>query len=167
MKGLSKKEIEIVSDLEFNKKYYFTVDDIKNHFINKKQMINSIYNLRKKGRIVNLSRNKYYLVPIKARTGKWAEDDFILIDELFNSKDYFISNWAAANYWRLTEQIPMKFDVHTTKRQGKVKVLNTPIIFHRTTKKRIQSASVIRKISDHEFRIMSKEKTRKWIKSRR
>ena len=42
MKGISKKEIEIVADLEFRKRYYFTRDDVKHHFQNKKQMINII-----------------------------------------------------------------------------------------------------------------------------
>ncbi|MBS3135319.1 hypothetical protein J4406_03065 [Candidatus Woesearchaeota archaeon] len=165
MKGISKKEIRVISDLEFKKIYYFNISDVKNHFKNKRQIINTIYTLRKKGRIVKLNKNKYFLVPIKARTGKWADDSFIIADEVCNGRDYFIGGWAAANYWRLTDQIPMQVDVYTTRRQGKIKILNTRLVFHRTTKKRIGNAVIIR-IKEHNFRIQNKIDTKKWMKSR-
>ena len=90
MKGLSKKEIEIVSDLEFRKKYYFTNKDIAKFFKNETERRNIIYNLKKKGRIIKINRSKYYLIPIKARSGKWQDHPFIAIDEICNGKDYFI-----------------------------------------------------------------------------
>lgn len=166
MKGISKKEIKVIADLEFQKKYYFTTDNIKNHFKNKKQMINTVYTLRKKARIIKLNRNKYFLVPIKARHGKWTDNEMIIADEICNSKDYFIGGWAAANYWQLTEQIPMQVDIYTTRRQGKTNILNTRFVFHRTTKKNIEKA-VKRKIREHNFRIMSRENSKKWMKSRK
>jgi len=165
MKGISKKEIKVISDLEFNRKYYFTNSDIKNHFENKRQMTNTIYLLRKKGRIIKLNKNKYFLVPIKAKTGKWTDDPFIITDEICDGKDYFIGGWAAANYWKITDQIPMQIDVYTTRRQGKIKILNTRIVFHRTTKKRIGNA-VTEKIGEHNFKIQNKGNTKKWMKSR-
>ena len=164
MKGLSKNEIKVVSDLEFRKKYYFTADDIKHHFGNKRQMINTVYTLRKKGRIIKLNRNKYFLVPIKARTGKWTDNPIIVVDEMMNGKDYYIGGWYAANYWKLTDQIPMQVDIYTTKRQGKVKILSKRFVFHRTTPKKIEKAEV-HEIEGHSFRIMSKEDSKKWMKS--
>ena len=165
MKGLSKKEIKVISDLEFRKMYYFTIAEIKSHFENKRQMINIIYTLRKKGRIIKLNKDKYFLVPIKSRTGKWTDDPIIITDEICNSSDYFIGGWMAANYWKLTDQIPMQVDVYTTKRQGKINILNTKIVFHRTTKKRIKDA-VIKNVGSHNFKIQNKKDTRKWMKSR-
>jgi len=165
MKGISKKEIKIISDLEFKKTYYFTTSDIKNHFENKRQMINTIYILRKKGRIIKINKTKYFLVPIKARTGKWTDDPFIITDEICNGKDYLIGGWSAANYWKLTDQIPMQIDIYTTRRQGKIKILNTRLVFHRTTKKRIENA-VTKKIGEHNFRIQNKKDTKKWMKLR-
>lgn len=166
MKNLSKKEIEIISDLEFQEKYYFKREDIQKHFVNKKQMINTIHNLIKKERIVNLSENKYFLIPIKARTGKWSDNSYIIADEMFNGEKYFIGGWEAASYWRLTDQIPFKTDVYTTKRQGRTKVLNTTFIFHRTTSKRIDKVATTEKIKDHTFKIQNKEETQKWLKRR-
>ncbi len=166
MKGLSKKEVEIISYLEFYNKYFFESFDIDKFVKNKTQRYNVIKNLLGKKRIIKLNRTKYYLIPIKAKNGSWGEHSFVIIDEMCNSRDYFIGSWGAANYWKLTEQIPMKLDVYTTRRQGKIKILNIIIIFHRTTKKNIKEFSVIKEIQGHKFKIMSKEKSKEWIKSR-
>ena len=166
IKGLSKKEIKLVADLEFRKKYYFTVEDISKHFENQRQMTNIIYTLRKKGRIVKLNKTKYFLVPIKARTGKWVDNPIIIADEIFNGKNYYIGGWYAAHYWKLTEQIPMQIDIYTTKRQGKRTILNKRFVFHRTTVRSIQQA-VTKKTENHTFKIISKRQARKWLKSRK
>ena len=165
IKGLSKKEIEIISWLEFDQKYFFTSKDIDGFSKNTTQRYNIIKNLLKKRRAVKLNKTKYYLIPIKAKSGSWSEHPFIITDESCNSKDYFIGGWSSANYWKITDQVPMKVDVFTTRRQGNLQVLNTKIVFHRTTKKMIEN-SVIQKIGQHEFRILNKEETKKWMKSR-
>ena len=165
MKGISNKEIEIVSWLEFHRTYFFTSNDIERFSKNKMQRYNIIKNLLKKKRIVKLNRNKYYLIPIKAKSGSWTVHPFIMADEACNSQDYFIGGWAAANYWKLTDQIPMQIDVFTTNRQGAIKVLNTKIFFHRTTEKRIKNSET-RKIGEHTFRIENKRDSKTWLKSR-
>lgn len=165
IKGLSDKEMEIIANLEFSKKYFFTRDDIKSHFKTYNQIRHTIHKLIQKGRIIQLNRNKYYLVPIKAKSGKWAESSFVLIDEIMNSENYFIGGWAAANYWKLTDQIPMKMEVYSTKRQGKDKILSTSIIFRRTTKNKI-SRAITQTIDQHEFKIMNKKEMKKWMKLR-
>ena len=166
MEGLSKKEIEIVSWLEFHDRYFFTSRDIESFSKNKTQRYNIIKNMLKKKRIVKLNRIKYYLIPIKAKSGSWTVHPFIIIDEACNSNNYFIGGWAAANYWRLTDQTPMQIDVFTTKRQGKIKILNTRIAFHRTTKRRIEQA-VTKKIgSANTFKIEKRQESKKWLKSR-
>lgn len=165
MKGLSKKEIEMVSDLEFRKKYYFTTEDIKKHFDNQKQIANTIYWLRKKGRVVNLNKEKYFLVPIKATSGKWTDHPFIIVDEIMDGKGYYIGGWSAANYWQLTEQVPMRIDVYTTKKPRKMNVLSTRIVFHKARKKAVDEA-VTEMTGEHSFRIKGREKAKKWMKSR-
>lgn len=165
MEGLSKKEIEIVSWLEFHKKYFFSSGDIDNFSKNKAQRYNLVKNLIKKNRIVKLNRTKYYLIPIKAKSGSWSEHPFVIADEACNGKDYFIGGWAAANFWEITDQVPMQIDIYTTKRQGKIKVLNTRLLFHRTTKKRTENAA-IRNIEGHSFKIENKKDSKKWMKSK-
>ena len=166
MENLSKKEIEVISDLEFRKKYFFRKKDIKNHFDNQTQITKTIYHLRRKERIVKLNKDKYYLIPIKARTGKWKEHPFIIANEMFDGEGYFIGGWSAANYWKLTDQIPMRTDVWTTKKQGKSEILGERFQFHRTTKKRVEESN-IEKMGEQPFRIQTFEITKKWMKSRR
>lgn len=165
VKGLSDLEIKLASELEFKGNYYFTRKGIATLFENEKQISNTLYWLRKKGRIIRLNRSKYYFTPIKARTGKWIDNIPIAIDEILDGKNYFIGGWFAANYWRLTEQIPFQADVYTTRRQGKIRIFNTRIVFHRTTKKNLEKAAV-QKIRNHSFFILNKKEAQKWIKSR-
>ncbi|MBN2126986.1 MAG: hypothetical protein JW703_01175 [Candidatus Diapherotrites archaeon] len=164
--GLSKKEIEIISWLEFYEKYFFSINEINHFFRNKTQQYNSIKNLMKKKRIIKLNKTKYYLVPIKAKNGTWVERSFIIADEIFNGENYFIGGYAAANYWRATDQIPMQIDIYTTKRQGKKTVLNSRFVFHRTTEKNIKENSCIKKMENHSFRILKKKEAEKWMKLR-
>ena len=166
MEGLSRKEMEIVSWLEFYQRYFFSTSDVDRFATGKTQRYNIVKNLVRKKRVVKLSREKYYLVPIKAKSGSWVEHPFIIADEACEGECYFIGGWAAANYWRLSDQIPMQFDVYTTRRQGALRVLNTKFIFHRTTRRRVSSA-VIKKIGKHKFRIERKEDIAQWLKSKR
>lgn len=167
IKGLSEQEVKIIAWLEFNNQYFFESAKIKHFFKKKSQRYDFIKRLVKKKRIIKINKSKYYLVPIKAVKGGWAEHPFIIVDEICNSKDYFIGGWSAANYWSLTEQIPFVTSVYTTRRQGKIKLLSATIEFHRTTKKKTQEKSVVQTIQDHQFRILSKEESRKWLRPRR
>lgn len=167
LRGLSKREIEIISSLEFDEKYFFNSEDIEKFSKNTTQRYNIIKNLLKKKRIVKLNKTKYYLIPIKAKSGSWSEHPFVIADEACNSKDYFIGGWAAANYWHLTDQVPMQEDVYTTRRQGKKKILNVRLVFHRTTKKNIEKESTIQKIEEHAFSMLKKESAEQWMKPRK
>jgi len=166
MKSLSKKEIEVISNLEFDKKYFFTRNDIKQYFKKEQQVTDFIFGLKKKGRILKINRTKYYLIPIKAKSGKWAEHPLIIADEICNGKDYLIGGWAAAYYWKLTDQISMQFDIYTTRRQGRYRLMNTRFVFHRTTKQKIKN-SIKREIEGHQFYILNKKDVKTWLKQRR
>ena len=165
MKGLSPKEMQVVAELEFDKKYFFTREDIKHHFSNDSSMRHTIHKLLLKERIISLNKNKYYLIPVKAKTGKWADDAFILADEIMNGKDYFIGGWSAANYWRLTDQIPFKIEVYSLKRHGQKTILNTSFIFRKTSEKKLKQ-TVTKKIKGHVFKILNKNESEKWLSKR-
>ncbi|MFT4304248.1 MAG: type IV toxin-antitoxin system AbiEi family antitoxin domain-containing protein [Candidatus Woesearchaeota archaeon] len=166
IKGLSKIEIEIISSIEFSESYFFTIDQIEKYFTNENQRYNIIKRLMKKGRIIKLNNQKYYLIPIKAKKGFWSEHNFIIIDEIMDSKDYYIGGWSAAYYWKLTDQLPMRDDVYSTKKYGKKKIMNKNIIFHRIRKEALVKA-VKRKIAKHSFYILSKKETKKWMESKK
>jgi predicted transcriptional regulator of viral defense system len=165
IKQMSQKQMEIIAWLEFYGKYFFRISDVSKFFKDNTQRYNTIKRLMQKGRIIKLNKDKYYLIPIKAKSGGWAEDPFIVADEIFNGKDYFIGGWSAANYWRLTEQIPMKIEVYTTKRQGIKTLVGTKFIFRRTSQNRINRA-ISKTIKGHPFQIMNKREMRKWMKLR-
>ncbi|MEI6731920.1 MAG: hypothetical protein WCK90_04550, partial [archaeon] len=59
IKGLSRKETEIIAWLEFYQKYFFTIEDVKHFFSNKKQRYNIIQRLIRKKRIFKLNKEKY------------------------------------------------------------------------------------------------------------
>lgn len=161
MKGLSSKEIGVVSWLELENKRFFTKEDVKKFFKNKNEMNVYIYKLKRKDRIIRINKNKYYLIPIKAYKGRWAEHPFIIIDEIFNGKDYFIGGKAAAHYWGYIEQIPTEINVYSTKKQGSMKIFGIQINFRRTSKKNMQGF-VIKKIKDHNFIIADRKRALKW-----
>ncbi len=167
MEGLSRKEMKITATLDFDKKYFFTSEDIDTFAKNKTERYNIIKHLLKKKRIIKLNKTKYYLIRLRSKFETWSESPIVAADEICDGKDYMIGGWAAANYWRLTEQIPMQIDIYTTKRQGKVKVFNMRFVFHRTTTKRLQKEAAIEKIGEHTFLIQNKEVTKKWMTSRR
>lgn len=165
IKGLSEQEVRVIADLEFREKRFFTRDDVKHHFDSASKVSYFIHRLKTKKRIVKLNRNKYYLVPIQSRTGRWSEEAFIIADEMMNGKEYYLGGWTSAYYWKLTDQIPMKIELFTNKRGGFTKILTETFLFKKTTQKRIDEA-VIKKVKGHSFRILSKKETKKWLQSK-
>ncbi len=166
MKSLSKREVQIIADFEFRQKYFFTREDIKHFFNYERQITDFIFGLKNKGRIIKINRSKYYLIPIKAKSGSWSENPFIVTDEICDGRDYFIGGWGSAKYWKLTDQIPMQIDIYTIRRQGKYNIMNTRFVFHRTTKERI-SRAVKKETEGHSFYVLNEEEARKWLKKRK
>ncbi|MEM5802275.1 MAG: hypothetical protein QXQ18_02745 [Candidatus Aenigmatarchaeota archaeon] len=165
MKGISRKEMNVISFLELNEMFFFTRNNIKQFFKNENEMNVYLHRLKQKGRIIKLNKTKYYLIPIRAFKGYWSEHPFIIVDEIFNGKDYYIGGMAAAHYWGLIEQIPTQIEVFCTKKQGSKRIFNFTIIF-----KRVRSINekdfVKREIRGHGFFIASKKKVKEWLKSR-
>lgn len=76
--------------------------------------------------------------------------------------------WQICLFFRIPEDfIYLGFDVYTTKRQGKLNVLNTEITFHRSAKESIKNKGVIKKMQGHEFIIQNKKESEKWMKLRK
>ena len=159
IKGLSNKEIRIVSYLELEEKRFFSKKDIREFFTSNNELNVYIHKLKEKGRIERINKDKYYLIPIKAYKG-WAEHPFIVADEMFNGKDYYIGGKAAANYWGLIDQLPTVIDVFSTKKQGTKKILGSVFKFRRVRK---LVKTIKRKIKDHDFLIATKRESKKWI----
>lgn len=158
-KSLSEKELSFISKLELEQKYFFTRDDIITNFKNKNEMNVYLHRLKNKKRIVKLSKNKYFLIPVKAVNSKWTEHPFIMIDEIMDG-DYCIAGKAAANYWHLIEQVPNEFEVYNKRIHKKVEIFHSKIIFR---KKRKLPKRVTRTVHNHPFQIATKQESKKWI----
>lgn len=158
-RGLSDKEIKVVAYLELEGKRFFSRRDIRQFFKSENNLNFYIYKMKRKGRIERLNKEKYYLIPIQAYRG-WSEHPFVVADEIFSAKDYYIGGKAAANYWGLIDQLPTVIDVFSTKKQGRKNILGSNFKFRRVRK---LIKVVKRKIKDHNFWIASKEESKKWI----
>jgi len=160
-KGISGKELKVISYLELENKRFFTRSDIKQFFKNKNEMNVYIHKLKTKSRIIKLNKEKYYLVPIQAYQGHWSEHPFIIIDEIFNGNSYFIGGKAAAHYWKHIDQIPTTVDVYTTKKQGKKRIFSFLIVYRRTSKKNMHGF-VEKSVKNHTFLIADRKKSLLW-----
>jgi len=160
-KGLSEKELEVISWLELKNKYFFTRDEIKDKFKTVNEMNVYLYRLRKKGRIIKLNKTKHFLIPIKSIKGKWSEHPFILIDEIMNGKNYCIIGKAAAHYWKLIDDIPYEYEIYNTKKHGLLIIFNAKLNFKKRREKNIP-LGVKRKVYNHTFIIASKKESKKW-----
>jgi len=161
MVNLSKRAVKVISDLEFQQKYYFTKKDIRKHFDSDKQLVDFIYNQRKNKRILKLNKDKYFLIPIKARYNVWTDNPFIVADEIMNGKNYYIGGWSASKYWKLTDQIPMQIDVYSPNKYGKMQVMNKRYVFHRIRGEALKKG-IKKKIEGHQFIILKKGESEKW-----
>ena len=161
-KSLTEKEIKFISKLELKEKYFFTRDDIRDNFTSANEMNVYLHRLKNKCRIIKLNKSKYFLIPIKAVGNRWSEHPFIIIDEMMDGKDYCIVGKAAANYWKLIDQIPFEFEVYNTKKQGIIEIFHVRLNFRKRRKKNIPKG-VIAEMQNHKFIIASKEESKRWI----
>ena len=160
--SLSEKEMSFISRLELKQKYIFTRQDIKPYFTSDNEMNVYLHRLKNKSRIIKLNKSKYFLVPIKAVGNKWSEHPFIIIDEIMNGKGYCIVGKAAANYWKLIDQIPFEFEVYNTKKHRVIEIFHARLNFRKRREKNIPKG-VTREIQNHKFIIASKEESKRWI----
>ncbi len=157
--SLSGKEMEMVSYLELDNKRFFSRNDVERFFGSRNEMNVYMHRLMKKGRLVKINREKYYLVPMQAYHGKWSEHPFIVTDEMCNGKGYCIGGKSAAHYWGLIEQIPAETEVFSMTRQGNVVFFGFTIRFRRVRKLPKHTKITIQR---HSALIATKEESRKW-----
>ena len=159
-RGLSEKELAFISKLELKGRNTFSRYEIRSNFTSVNEMNVYLHRLKKKGRIIKLNKNKYFLIPVKAVGGKWSEHPFIIIDEIMNGKDYCIVGKGAANYWKLIDQIPFEFEVYNTRKHEVITIFNARLTFRR---KRKLPEHVEKTIQGHKFIVATKKESKKWM----
>jgi predicted transcriptional regulator of viral defense system len=155
---LGPTELKLWLTLEKEGKSVFKTDDAYRILGTSRDSINTaLYRLRNKGRIEEIERGKYLLIPARSGIeGKWAETPFLIASELVHP--YYIGFWSALNYWGMTEQVPNVTYVVTTKRKKKMSYGQINFEFITLSKKKFFGI-IEEKIEDKTFSISSREKT--------
>ncbi|MCL4436645.1 MAG: type IV toxin-antitoxin system AbiEi family antitoxin domain-containing protein [Thaumarchaeota archaeon] len=155
---LGANELKLLFTLEEEGRSVFSISDAKRILKTSEASVwNVIYRLKRKGRIEEIEKGKYLLIPARAGIkGAWSEVPLLLAPHLIDT--YYIGFWTALNYWGMTEQVPRTVFVVTVKRRRNVEYGSTRFEFITLSKKRF-FGFVEEKIADGRFNISSPEKT--------
>ena len=77
--NLSKDELYLISRAEFERQKLITSAFANRLFDNPKRTVDVLDTLARKGRLLQIQRGKYLLVPIKAPNQQWAPNEFMVV----------------------------------------------------------------------------------------
>jgi len=156
---LGPQETKLLFTLEEKGMSIFTADDAKRIIgSGSASSLLVISGLKKKGRIRQIEKGKYLLVPARAGIdGHWAEYAWVIVPHLIDV--YYVGFWTAMNYWGMTEQIPHTVFVATTKRKRNLEFGNQRYEFVTLSKKKFFGFVKEKADKKEFFNISSKEKT--------
>ena len=155
---LGANELKLLFTIEEESKSIFTIQDAKRILGTSPSSVwNVIYRLKKKGRIEEIEKGKYLLIPARAGyEGSWSEVPYFIVPNIIDI--YYISFWTALNYWGMTEQVPRVIFVATTQRKRDLEYQDTRFEFVTLSKKKF-FGFMEENIKKASFNISSKEKT--------
>ncbi len=155
---LGSNELKLLFELEKQGKGVFSIEDAKRILETSPSSIwNVLYRLKQKGRIEELERGKFLLVPARAGyEGSWSETPLLLVSHLI--EEYYVGFWTALNYWGMTEQVSRTIFVVTTKRKKPVQYGSTRFKFITISRTRFFGFAK-EKVAEGTFNISSREKT--------
>ena len=156
--SLGPRELKLLFTLEKEGKDVFLSSDAKRILLSTDDSAKGVLRrLKKKGRVKELEKGKYLLVPARAGVeGSWSEVPSLLVPSLIDT--YYVGFWSALNYWGLTEQVPRTVFVATTKRKADVTYANTTFQFVTLSKKKFFGWTEAQ-IAGGSFRLSDREKT--------
>lgn len=104
---ISKEEIKLISQLEYENIKVVSRQYLLKLYDNNAQKVDYLLSdLTKKGRLKQLARTKYLVVPIRAPYQQWTENEFIIADALMDGRGYYIGYNNMFNFYGFTQQIP-------------------------------------------------------------
>lgn len=156
--NLSKEELYLISRAEFEKQKLITSEFVRRLFVNPKKAADILDTLTRKGRLVQLQRGKYLLVPIKAPNQQWMPNEFMVASFWMGDIPYYIGYFTMYNYWGFTDQIPQTIFVLNTKKNIKKTIANVKYEALRIDSKKYFGVQKI-KIEDEDVCISDKERT--------
>lgn len=156
--GLSKEELYLISRAEFERQKLITSEFAKHLFGNTKKTADILDTLTRKGRLIQLQRGKYLLVPIKAPNQQWMPNEFIIASLWMGDIPYYIGYFTMYNYWGYTDQIPQTVFVLNTKKSIKKLIANVRYEAVKIDKKKYFGVQKIT-IEGEEVSISDRERT--------
>ncbi len=115
-KGLSKDELYLISRVEFEEQKLLTGEYAKKVFGDPKKAANTLDKLKRKGRLVQIERGKYFIVPIKSPNQLWSPNEYIAAKYWMGNVPYYVGYFSMYNYWGFTEQVPQTVFVLNTRK---------------------------------------------------
>ena len=156
--NLSKDELYLISRAEFERQKLITSEFAGRLFKNPKRTADLLDRLTRKGRLLQLQRGKYLLVPIKAPNQQWAPNEFMVAALWMGDTPYYIGYFTMYNYWGFTEQIPQTVFILNLKKNVKKTIGNLKYEALRIDEKKYFGIVKI-KIEDEDVCISDKERT--------
>ena len=157
-KGLSKDEIYLISRAEFENQKLITRDFTLKLFKDAKKINNIFCNLKRKGRLLQIEKGKYFIVPIKAPNQLWTPNEFITAKYWIGNNPYYIGYFTMYNYWGFTEQIPQIVYILNTQKSRTKTIGNIRFKAIKINNKKYFGIKTV-KIEDEEINISDKERT--------
>lgn len=116
------------------------------------------YRLKSKGRVIEVRKGEYLLVPARAgKAGRWSESVYRVVDRVLRD-EYYVGFWAAMNYWGLTDQVPRIVHVAIPRRRRAFEFHGQRIRFV-TLRREHMFGVAVETLEPGEFRVSDREKT--------
>ncbi len=125
---LGPHETRLLWELEARESDLFTIRDAR-EILRRRDVAPILHRLRSKGRVVQVRKGQYLLVPARAGIeGAWSESIFRVIDAILG-EGYYVGFWTAMNYWGMTEQVPRTVHVVIPGRRRSFRFQGQPVRF--------------------------------------
>ena len=155
-RNISKDELALLSRAEYDSVSFLTKEYVRKVYPQASRAWKILTTLTKKGRLIQLERGKYFIVPIKAPDQYWSPNEFIVADFWMKDIPYYIGYFTMYNYWGFTDQIPQKVFILNTRKSVSKTIANVkyqavkiaPNKYYGTTKITIEGRQIV--ISDKE-----------------
>jgi len=157
--SISKEEIALISRLEYENIRVLSRKYLLMLYKNDAQKVDYLLSdLTEKGRLKQLARTKYLVIPIKAPYQEWSENEFIIADALLDGKDYYIGYNNMFNFYGFTQQIPQTTFILNTRFSKKKIIDGKNYKFIKINENKLYGLTAL-EIDERKIRISDKERT--------
>lgn len=156
--NLSKDEVYFISRAEYERQKLITSDFASRLFPSRKRTAEVLDALTRKGRLLQLQRGKYLLVPIRAPNQQWSPNEFMVAALWMGDIPYYVGYFTMYHYWGLTEQIPQTVFILNLKKNVKKTIGDVKYEALKIDKKKLFGIQKI-KIEDTDVCVSDRERT--------